>query len=211
MGRWRGSRRKKLKKQYYNQQEPAQYPDGQQPREVDEGSLLNGSITRTRTIDNMNESYNLWRHWRTRDDLLQYLQEYREGCWKFYHSVLTHHHHHQLEHQEEGSSTKKQSDDDDDNVLVRVAAERLIGGVAFPPLTRASFRRPYWPLPAELTKFQRRVVHECCIEQDLFHDSFELVERTMVTNHDGETSTSTSDYERRIVISIYADGFASLP
>lgn len=66
--------------------------------------------------------------------------------------------------------------------------EYVIGGIQFPPLTAAVFRRRNLTLPLELQGKQRRLVHECCVEADLFHDSFGRGE------------------DRRIVISCYSDG-----
>ena len=136
---------------------------------------------------------NLWFHWRTREDLLRYLEEYREGCWQFYQRIKT--------------AELMALDDDELEVVDQEAPssnnelkknknagdeERVIGGISFPALTDAVFQEPYLKLPKELAKKQRSIVHEACIEKDLYHDSFAFGE------------------DRNLVISLYADGFESL-
>ena len=146
--------------------------------------------TNNRNIYNNDANNNLWFHWRTREDLLRYLEEYREGCWSFYHRVKLS----ELEDDPTNDPTTEAKAKQSANADPADPKQRIvIGAVAFPPLTDTVFMEPCLKLPAELTKKQRVIVHQCCVEKDLFHDSFAFGD------------------DRSVAISIYADGFDGLP
>lgn len=79
----------------------------------------------------------------------------------------------------------------------------LIGIHKFLPLTIEACKLPYIDLPDTLSPKERRKVHSLCSYLDLYHTG-------AGSNSDGHDSDRPIR-KRRIVISIYADGFDSVP
>jgi ribonuclease D len=67
----------------------------------------------------------------------------------------------------------------------------VIAGIEFPAI---NLELPYLLLPSQLSSKQRKVLHELCLQENLFH-----------------TSIGATLDDRRIAISIYADGLDYLP
>ena len=64
----------------------------------------------------------------------------------------------------------------------------------FPPLNEAVFDAPFLLLPSSLTSKERKLVHQCCDEMDLFHHSY------------NDTDANGNEV-RCLVVSIYGDVF----
>ncbi|GKY92636.1 exosome nuclease [Mayamaea pseudoterrestris] len=103
-----------------------------------------------------------WSH-HHKEALLRYLKDYRDGAVACYYgkNIL--------------------NDCDDEDVCI-------IGGVILPALTREVLEQPFLGLP-NISSKQRRMVHECCLEADLFH-----------------ASVGSSRHSRMMAVSLYADG-----
>jgi ribonuclease D len=128
----------------------------------------------------------------TKPEILGYLSEYRRGCAQYYQTRHAEHlNRHVLSREESVESQifpKVSTDSPEDRGL------RIVGGISFPTLSDKVFQQPYLLLPPELSSRQRRFMHHCCVQADLFHDSI----------------TDPLD-RRQMVISCYADGFDYLP
>lgn len=105
-------------------------------------------------------------HWSTQDRgaLQQYLQDYRDRVEAVY----------------LGRRTEHRGDEDE---------VRIIGGVVLPALTEEVLEEPFLQLPSNLSPKQRKLVHDCCLETDLYHASF-----------------GSTRHSRTIVVSLYSDG-----
>jgi ribonuclease D len=129
-------------------------------------------------------------------ELLDYFTEYRNGCVQFYARTIESQM--QQNHAEGGSShitmeSKKKT------INPKAKKEYVIGGISFPTLTMTVWSQTYLELPP-LNSKQRRLVHEACVECDLFHETCKL------RNHDGGHH-HPYPWHRIIVVSLYADGF----
>lgn len=76
-----------------------------------------------------------------------------------------------------------------ENSEASVSPGEFLVGIPFPAVSSIA-DQPYFSFPAKLTSQQRRVIHECCQEVDLFH------------------LTSSDD---TLYVSLYADGFSFIP
>lgn len=79
-----------------------------------------------------------------------------------------------------------------------------IGSVHLPRLTRHSLEEPFLALPASLTSKQRKMVHECCVECDLFHFTQDTAQS------EPSDALGNSSSARQVFLSPYSDGFNSL-
>jgi hypothetical protein len=128
----------------------------------------------------------------TKPEIFNYLSEYRRGCTQFYHYLHADHLNRHILSKEDGIESpyypKPTADSSENREFVTV------GGIPFPVLCEKVFQQPYLLLPPHLTSKQRRFIHHCCVQAEIFHDSIDdPLER------------------RQMVISCYADGFDFLP
>ncbi len=77
----------------------------------------------------------------------------------------------------------------------------VIGNILFPLLNHEVFQQPYLMLPHTLSSKQRKVIHECCLQLDIYHDSV----------NDAIEHAPPQQYHRVMIVSCYADGFQYLP
>ena len=103
------------------------------------------------------------------------------------------------------------------------AAAVEIGSHKFPPLTEETCRQPYIDLPETLGGKERRRIHSLCAALDLYHtgaggddDSGSGVkkpedETTTTTEKDSAEGGNATALQRRIVVSVYADGLGYVP
>mmetsp|Transcript_8854 Transcript_8854/g.21500 ORF Transcript_8854/g.21500 Transcript_8854/m.21500 type:complete len:805 (+) Transcript_8854:84-2498(+) len=131
--------------------------------------------------------------------LEKYLVEYRSSAYAVYQSKQ------QTDHSIQHERTQFNS------------ASVMIGIHKFLPLTLELCKCPYVDLPATLSPKERRRVHELCVSLDLFHDSIggdsvsaNTSETVAIIGKTSENSCTTN-HTRRIVISIFADGFEFVP
>jgi ribonuclease D len=169
----------------------------------------------------------LWLHWTTRRDILRYLLHFRNACIVHYHettaierSSISSRHWLSLHWIVSETSPLQVQNSSWRSMITTVATffgwtspfmehtkhasgapeeeYYLIGGVVFPPLTDAVCRQRYLALPRVLSSKQRRLIHACCVEADLFHETY-------------SEDTPNSPHQRVLVISCYADGFDAIP
>jgi 3'-5' exonuclease/HRDC domain len=185
------------------------------------GSTLNGETAAMDTTA-------LWLHWTTRRDVLRYLVHFRNACIAHYHETTTIQRGSSTSSSRQWWSSWLVSEPSPPQVQngrrlsvfttvatsfgwtnpfmahakhVSGAPEEeyyLIGGVVLPPLTDAVCRQRYLALPRVLSSKQRRLIHSCCVEVDLFHETY-------------SEDTADSPHQRVLVISCYADGFDTIP
>lgn len=169
----------------------------------------------------------LWQNWTTRRDLMRYLVAYRQGCLAFCEdsrrekmSDLMEEEQRPIVDNEQPVSLSTSGAIDRIvfalwNFIINVPVIRrhskdasaldpkdfVIGGVILPPLTKDVFRCRCLHLPSILSSRQRRLVHSCCVEADLFHDSYGAASFRNIQDN------NCANPPRVVVISCYADGF----
>lgn len=106
------------------------------------------------------------------------------------------------------SSSNNNKEEEVEGVMMMV----IIGGVVFPLLGAETFRQRHLILPRVLAGRQRRIVHDCCVEADLFHDSYNNSgeQAVLACIKAGVVGNKSDPQHRTIVISCYADGFDTI-
>jgi len=96
------------------------------------------------------------------------------------------------------------------------AADVVIGTHKFLPLTAETCKRPYIDLPDTIGGKERRKIHSLCSHLDIYHAGVGGDNNNIKPNHDDNSGiddssenngSTTPTPKRRIVISIFADGF----
>jgi ribonuclease D len=190
---------------------------GADEAECDDGDDAKDDLLSNNT--NYNSSNKIFFHWSTSKDLVRYLKEYRKGCLNYYKQTRW--------DKERGiaidsAATTKKCDATNGIFATNWTTQprqqpsqgeqsRTIGGVAFPILTEQIFQEPCMVLDMDLSSRQRKTVHDCCIEADLYHTTITVQQRYGDDDDGGdggEGSVNQRPPPRRVVvISLYADGF----
>ena len=167
------------------------------------------------------QSYQLWFLDSTKNDLVRYLNEYRQGCYEFYRNHLPSPVSGSRSRSVESNGSKKKAEKTKMNTSIRITdlqstgkgngngnhqstdtSTSVIGNIQFPPLNHELFQQPYLILPHTLSSKQRKVIHECCLQLDIYHDSVDDII---------EHEPPHQQHHRVMVLSCYADGFQYLP
>ena len=201
--RWRRNNNNNKKQQQQQQkQQDVERRQQDQWRDEDAADDENGGDAPGGGGDtNPSTTQAFWNQEEDRDDLLRYLESYKRACIERHETFLV-----------RKVTTKTDGSRQEGNQQVEheapVTAATVIGGVIMPPLTTTtggdgdgdakelSHDQPFLVLPKCLSSKQRRMVHECCVEVDLFHRTFE---------EGGEGGDHANN--RYVAISIYADAF----
>ena len=165
-------------------------------RTISSSSSNNSSNSNSGSTDSSSSSSsprkrrNAWT-WRERPQVLAYLQEYR--------ARVVHLHH------------NRENNNHDSLPLLPLPPTVdvvVVGTIELPALTNTVLGRPYLKLPSTLSGKQRKMVHECCVEADLYHATVSRKDSSRTNNND---KIEEEDELRHVVVSIYEDGFDSIP
>jgi ribonuclease D len=190
------------------------------------------SITKQNDHTNHNESYNnqnnnivinqqsyqLWFQESTKNDLLQYLNNYRQGCYEYYNNTrmgttITTASINQSKPKKKKISFTLNDKEYHHYHLDMNDTGCMIGGIQFPSLYDDNdsniFQQPYLVLPYQLSSKQRKVIHICCLQLDIYHDS--VYDILTVVEPSTDNIEPQQPPQRVMVISCYADGFQYLP
>lgn len=126
----------------------------------------------------------------------KYLVEYRTRAFEVHRQSKRNHGNHHVKHQ-------RRLQPYSDKPVV-------IDAHTFAPLTEDACRRPYLDLPTTLTPKQRRKIHSMCGYLDVYHCGAGTAEDARGSTDDA-TATKQPTHTRRIVISVFANGFDFVP
>ena len=233
MGRRYYSSKKKRQNVQLQKQQQQQKQQEEEPRngditmmnDMNSGNTIktaNGTMT---TLKNSNktsnhidpQSYQLWFLESTKNDLIRYLNLYRQGCYEFYNqnynTVISNNSDDDSIPNASTNGTSSKAKQKNTKTVTKMKintsiditnrngeshrnSNSVIGNIPFPLLNDDLFQQPYMILPYTLSSKQRKIVHDCCLQLNIYHDS---------------VNDSHHDNERVMVLSCYADGFQFLP